>query len=167
MMLIQVKITTIDVPGSWIVDRVKQLAGVFAIDVAAYAVMSNHYHLVLRVDAERARGWSNEEVLRRWTQLFDGPVLVQRLLSGQGGEMDQATLNAIDEWTATYRSRLCDISWFMRILNETVARQTNAEDQVTGHFWEPAGYTAGHGERSVPVCRPMAASSACSNQAWA
>lgn len=46
---------------AWIVDRVKQLAGVFAIDVAAYAVMSNHYHLVLRVDAERAQGWSNEE----------------------------------------------------------------------------------------------------------
>jgi REP element-mobilizing transposase RayT len=120
----------------WIVDRVKQLSGVFAIDVAAYAVMSNHYHLVLRVDAERAKGWSNEEVLRRWTQLFDGPMLVQRLLSGQGGEMDQATLNAIDEWTATYRARLCDLSWFMRILNETVARQANAEDKITGRFWE-------------------------------
>lgn len=120
----------------WIVDRVKQLAGVFAIDVAAYAVMSNHYHLVLRVDAERAMGWSNEEVLRRWTQLFDGPMLVQRLLSGQGSEMDQATLDAIGEWTATYRSRLCDLSWFMRILNETVARQANAEDKVTGRFWE-------------------------------
>lgn len=74
--------------------------------------------------------------MRRWTQLFDGPLLVQRLLSGQGGEMDQATLNAIDEWTATYRARLCDISWFMRILNETVARQANAEDEVTGRFWE-------------------------------
>ncbi len=121
---------------AWIVDRVKQLAGVFAIDVAAYAVMSNHYHLVLRVDAGRAQGWSNEEVLRRWTQLYDGPLLVQRLLSGQGGDMDQATLNAIDEWTATYRARLSDISWFMRILNETVARQANAEDEVTGHFWE-------------------------------
>jgi REP element-mobilizing transposase RayT len=121
---------------AWIVDRVKQLAGVFAIDVAAYAVMSNHYHLVLRVDAERAQGWSNEEALRRWTQLFDGPLLVQRLLSGQGEEMDQATLNAIDEWAATYRARLCDLSWFMRVLNETVARQANAEDGVTGRFWE-------------------------------
>ena len=120
----------------WIVDRFRQLAGVFAIDVAAYAVMSNHYHLVLRIDAMRARSWSKEEVLRRWTQLFDGPVLVQRLLAGKGDEMDQATLVAIDEWTEAYRSRLCEISWFMRILNESIARQANAEDKVSGHFWE-------------------------------
>lgn len=121
---------------AWIVDRVKQLAGVFAIDVAAYAVMSNHYHLVLRVDAERARGWSNEEVLRRWTQLFDGPKLVQTRLSDQAEALDEASLARVDEWAETYRARLMDISWFMRVLNETIARQANAEDKVTGRFWE-------------------------------
>ena len=120
----------------WIVERVKQLSGVFAIDVAAYAVMSNHYHIVLRIDAERAKSWSRDEVLRRWTQLFDGPMLVQRLLAGHAEEMDPATLKRIDEWAETYRTRLCDLSWFMRILNETVARQANAEDEVTGRFWE-------------------------------
>lgn len=124
----------------WIVERVKQLASVFAIDVAAYAVMSNHYHLVLRVDAERAQGWSRDEVLRRWTRLFDGPVLVQRLQSAQErGEdacLDPATLARIDEWAETYRARLMDISWFMRVLNETIARQANAEDKLTGRFWE-------------------------------
>ena len=67
----------------WIVERIKQLAGVFAIDVAAYAVMSNHFHVVVRIDAERARGWSREEILCRWTQLFDGPLAVQRLLAGR------------------------------------------------------------------------------------
>ena len=121
---------------AWIVDRVKQLAGVFAIDVAAYAVMSNHYHLVLRVDAERARGWSHEEVLRRWTQLFDGPKLVQARLSDQAETLDDASLARVDEWAETYRARLMDISWFMRVLNETIARQANAEDKVTGRFWE-------------------------------
>ena len=121
---------------AWIVDRVKQLAGVFAIDVAAYAVMSNHYHLVLRVDAERARGWRHEEVLRRWTQLFDGPKLVQARLSDKAETLDDASLARVDEWAETYRARLMDISWFMRVLNETIARQANAEDKVTGRFWE-------------------------------
>jgi len=124
----------------WIVERVKQLASVFAIDVAAYAVMSNHYHLVLRVDAERAQGWSRDEVLRRWTQLFDGPVLVQQLQAaqerGEDADLDAATLTRIDEWAESYRTRLMDISWFMRVLNETIARQANAEDKVTGRFWE-------------------------------
>lgn len=124
----------------WIVERVKQLSSVFAIDVAAYAVMSNHYHLVLRVDVERAAAWSRDEVLRRWTQLFDGPVLVQRLQAaqerGEDAGFDAATLVRIDEWAETYRARLMDISWFMRVLNETIARQANAEDKVTGRFWE-------------------------------
>ncbi len=120
----------------WIVERVKQLAGVFAIDVAAYAVMSNHYHLVVRIDAERAAGWSDDEVLRRWAHLFDGPPAVQRLLAGKGEELDAATLEAIGRWAETYRARLVDLSWFMRVLNESIARQANAEDEVTGRFWE-------------------------------
>ena len=61
----------------WIVERLQQLAAVFAIDVSAYAVMSNHVHVVVRVDAERALAWDRDEVLRRWTQLFTGPELVQ------------------------------------------------------------------------------------------
>ena len=120
----------------WIVERVKQLSGVFAIDVAAYAVMSNHYHLVVRVGAERAQSWSREEVLRRWTQLFDGPLAVQQVLQGKGDALDTATQRAIDEWAEKYRARLSDLSWFMRVLNETIARQANAEDHVTGRFWE-------------------------------
>ena len=98
----------------WIAERVKQLAGVFAIDVAAYAVMSNHYHLVLRVDAGRADGWSREEVLRRWTQLFDGPALVQQLLAARERDEEPgfsaAMMSRIDEWVQTYRARLMDVS---------------------------------------------------------
>jgi hypothetical protein len=66
----------------WIVERVQRLAAVFAIDVAAYAVMSNHFHLVVRVDAERARAWDRDEVLRRWTELFTGPELEMQGTSG-------------------------------------------------------------------------------------
>ena len=61
---------------------------------------------------------------------------MQRLLAGKGDELDEATHLAIDQWAETYRARLGDLSWFMRVLNESIARKANAEDQVTGHFWE-------------------------------
>ncbi len=120
----------------WIETRIRELASVFTIDVAAYAVMSNHYHVVLRVDADRAQALSDDAVLRRWTQLFTGPQLVQRYLSEARGQMGQAECDKVAEFAALYRSRLHDLSWFMRVLNESIARQANAEDDCTGRFWE-------------------------------
>jgi putative transposase len=66
----------------WIVAKLKELAEIFAIDVCAYAVMSNPYPGVLRVDSGRAQGGSEKEVLSRWRQLFRGGVLVERVLKG-------------------------------------------------------------------------------------
>jgi len=120
----------------WIVERMEQLAGVFAVDVAAYAVMSNHFHQVVRVDAERAQAWSDDEVLRRWTKLYTGPELVQQYLHDGGVGMVDAQLEAVQSWVATYRARLGDLSWYMRVLNESISRMANAEDGVTGRFWE-------------------------------
>ena len=81
----------------WLTDRIRQLAGVFALDVAAYAVMSNHFHLVLHVDVDRARSWDVDQVLRRWTQVFAGPEVVRQYLqdprplgSGPGGGSDRS-----------------------------------------------------------------------------
>jgi len=37
---------------------------------------------------------------------------------------------------AEFRERLMDISWFMKCLNEFIARKANAEDKCTGHFWD-------------------------------
>lgn len=121
----------------WIETRIRELASVFTIDVAAYAVMSNHYHVVLRVDAERAAGLTDDEVLARWTQLFTGPLMVQRYLQPAArAAMGSAECDKVREMAHTYRQRLCDLSWFMRVLNESIARQANAEDGVKGHFWE-------------------------------
>jgi REP element-mobilizing transposase RayT len=120
----------------WIAERIKQLAAIFAIDVAAYAVMSNHYHIVVRIDRERALAWSLEEVLERWTQLFSGPLLVTRFLSGARGQMTAAEIAKVEELCQEYRARFHDLSWFMRTLNEHIARRANAEDGVKGRFWE-------------------------------
>ena len=116
------------------VDRIRFLTTVFAIDVAAYAVMSNHYHLVVYIDESEALDWSEEEVCERWQQLYHIHPLVERLQKRQSScqaERDKAH-NMINEW----RSRLSDLSWLMRNLNEHIARKANAEDNCKGRFWE-------------------------------
>jgi len=120
----------------WIETRMRKLTSVFAIDIAAYSVMNNHYHLVVRIDEERTNGWSDEEVLKRWTQLFTGPLFVQRYLTDARSEMSDSELDRVGQWVELYRQRLCDLSWMMRVLNESIARMANAEDNCTGRFWE-------------------------------
>ncbi|WP_066018016.1 transposase [Endozoicomonas atrinae] len=118
----------------WVVDSLKELSGVFAIEVCAYAVMSNHYHVVVFINRESGESWDTKAVLQRWTSLFTGPLLVQRFLSGVS--LDKSELLRVEAFAEEYRSRLLDISWFMRCLNEHLAREANKEDGCKGRFWE-------------------------------
>ena len=118
----------------WVIERMHYLASVFNIDICAYAIMSNHYHLVLHVDEQLNEGLSNEQVCERWCELYSKPVLVERWLSEQTISVaeNKAALTIIHGW----RERLVDISWFMRCLNEFIARKANKEDECSGRFWE-------------------------------
>ncbi|MFQ2269176.1 transposase [Aeromonas enteropelogenes] len=118
----------------WVVDRVGQLSRLFAIGICAYAVMSNHYHLALKVDAEQAQGWSEREVAERWAGLFQWPLLVRRWY--QGDALIEPELTVVQGLIKKWRGRLYSISWFIRLLNEGLARQANQEDSCKGHFWE-------------------------------
>tara|TARA_B110000971_G_C19762079_1_gene386905 strand:- start:35 stop:544 length:510 start_codon:yes stop_codon:yes gene_type:complete len=96
--------------------------------------MHNHYHVVLFIDKDCAEHWSDFEVAEHWHQLFKGNAYSQRFLNGESLSLaEQATLSrSIQLW----RARLMDLSWFMRILNEGIARLANQEDDCTGRFWE-------------------------------
>jgi hypothetical protein len=48
----------------------------------------------------------------------------------------QAEQMFIETKVAEWRQRLCDLSWFMRCLNEFIARRANHEDHCKGRFWE-------------------------------
>ena len=105
----------------WIVDRLKYLADIFAIKICAYAIMNNHYHVVLHVNEKETEQWTDEEVIRRWSCIFK-----------KDAEDNQHLKHKIKLW----RERLTSVSWFMRCLNEKIAREVNEEDDCKGRFWE-------------------------------
>ena len=118
----------------WVESQLLKLAGVFAIDVAAYAVMSNHLHVVLSVDIYESNSWTEREVVEHWHQIFMGTEITQKFAKGEVIESHE--IERLKHSIAQYRSRLSDISWFMRALNEPIARMANKEDNCTGRFWE-------------------------------
>jgi hypothetical protein len=77
------------------------LAGIYAIDIAAYAIMSNHYHAVLYIDQQRGLDWSDAEVIVRWHQLFRGSELSRR--DSRGEELDRAGQHALAEQVTEWR----------------------------------------------------------------
>lgn len=121
----------------WVEDRLRLLADVFAIDLCAYAIMHNHTHLVLYVDKQKAMSWSHSEVLNRWHTLHKGTKLAHQYLTRNAtATISEHERQTIEKMIDVYRKRLFDISWFMRLLNEFIAKQANKEDNCSGHFWE-------------------------------
>ena len=117
----------------WVEDKLLSISQVFAIDVCAYAVMSNHSHLVFFIDEQRAKAWSMDEVITRWHQLFKGTFLTQQYCRGE--KLIAPLQEMVNATAEVYRERLMNISWFMRILNEDIARKANGEDNCTGRFY--------------------------------
>ncbi|WP_372627752.1 transposase [Arsukibacterium sp.] len=119
---------------AWIEQRIRLLASLFAIDICAYAIMSNHLHIVVKLQPQQATDWSSQDVLLRWTSIHKGTLLVQRYL--KNSTLGAAELDTLHSCIDVYRQRLTSLSWFMKCLNEPIARQANKEDGCTGHFWE-------------------------------
>ena len=117
----------------WVLARIALLAEVFTIEICAYAVMANHYHLVIRINQNKALRLSDQDVALRWGRLFSLPAIVEVWLKGQADNLES---DLVQRQIALWRRRLADVSWYMRCLNEYIARQANAEDGCTGRFWE-------------------------------
>ena len=118
----------------WLEDKLHQTASAFAIKLCAYAVMNNHYHVVLNVREDTAQSWTNLEVVQRWHSLFSGTAISQ--LFELGAPLKPSELEHVSDCVNRWRKRLTDISWFMRVVNESIARRANAEDECKGRFWE-------------------------------
>lgn len=120
----------------WIQDRLELLSGCYCVDVFSYSVMSSHWHVVLRTRPDLADELSAEEVARRWVRIYprkhNGGPAAQELAV----ETRLKEIIANPQRVETLRLRLGSLSQFMKAMNEQIARRSNREDGVTGHFWE-------------------------------
>lgn len=118
----------------WVEDRILFLAEYFCIDVCAYAVMSNHHHLVLHINADENKKLTQMEVCQRWHKLYKGTQLTKKYLHGD--DLNNIEWQAVQEKLKVWRLELQNISRFMWALNESIARKANTEDKCSGRFWE-------------------------------
>ncbi len=114
----------------WVEDRLLFLSTVFSIEVCAFAIMSNHSHVVLHVNVEKANDWTDKQVCSRWHKLHKGTLLTQKFMSTDSPLLTDAQRTTLHATLSIYRQRLTDISWFMRELNEPIARKANHEDNA-------------------------------------
>jgi REP element-mobilizing transposase RayT len=118
----------------YIENRLRLLSDYAAVEMAAYSVMSNHLHVVLRMRRDLSDDWSDREVARRWLTLFPR----RGVSDGQGPEpsAEDIAIAARSPQVAQWRGRLADLGWAMKALKEDLSRTFNREDQCSGAFWE-------------------------------
>ena len=115
----------------WVEARIALIGECFSVGIYAYAVMSNHLHLVLQIDPRTTKNWPDDEVAQRWVRLFPA-----RDDSDQARTFKQNQLIANRVRLELCRERLGSLSWLMKFLAEPIARQANLEDCCKGRFWE-------------------------------
>jgi hypothetical protein len=78
---------------AWIEDRIRLLATVFSIDIGSYAIMSNHHHIVVKIDAAISKSWSFDEVVQRRPCIHKGPFIIQK--HQKGDAIGEAEMNVL------------------------------------------------------------------------
>ncbi len=115
-------------------NKILELSDIFALDICAYSVMSNHYHLVLHINRDKALNWSFDEVIKQWHKCYKGTFLSQCYLKNE--TLLKSQMKVLKDTVTQWRKQLMDLSRFMWVLNEHIARGANKADNCTGRFWE-------------------------------
>jgi REP element-mobilizing transposase RayT len=104
-----------------LIETIEHFSPVYFCDVAAFTVMGNHYHLVVKFDGER--GVDREE-LRARTRIMYPSMAAQAQINDWS-----------DEQWEHYRKRLFDVAEFMRNIQMAYARWYNRAYDRHGRFW--------------------------------
>ncbi len=126
----------------WLKDRLFHLAKYFSVELDAFAIMSNHFHLVVYYDPLACNQWTDDEVAYRWVEAFP-----PRLTNAGAGDLEarkslmRDRLKEQPEQLLSLRRRLGSLSAFMKHLKQPIAWRANQEDDCRGHFFEGRFYS--------------------------
>ena len=104
-----------------LLEIIEHFSGIYFCQVAAFAVMGNHYHLVVRFEPKRA---VPRELLE---------ARARRMYPGTRFELTVGTWNQ-EDWER-YQKRLFDLSEYMRNVQAAFARWYNTTFERRGRFW--------------------------------
>lgn len=119
---------------NWIPERLRFFAGIFCIDIVVYAIMENHFHLILQNRPDLALRLTPNELATRWLKLHPTkPMKKEARFAPTADEIKDVLIRFKKE---TLSKRFADISWFMRELDQYVAVKANKDDKCRGSFFE-------------------------------
>jgi len=119
----------------WLDEQLIHQARHFGIVLLCQAIRSNHFHLVLRSRPDVVAEGDDTEVARRRLMLCP-------TRRDQGGtpevpsEFEPDHIRNDKAKVKNIRSRLSDISWWLRLLSQNIAQRANKEERELGKFWQ-------------------------------
>ena len=129
-----------DYRRDWIKQRLYHLARSFAIEVTAYSIMSDHFHIAVYFDPLESQRWDESEVADRWLAAFP-PKSVLKKEFAEVVALHKEILLENPKRINHARQTLGSMSKFMQYLKQPIARRANVEDACTGHFFEGRFYS--------------------------
>ncbi|MEE9403569.1 MAG: hypothetical protein V3V20_01635 [Algisphaera sp.] len=118
-----------------LLQQLERLASFTAVGIAGWSVMDNHLHLLLKVDTDAARSWSDREVARRWLKLHPARDGYRNRIEVEEGHVDVLVDTPDATFIPELRERLTSISHFMKELKQEMTQQINKLEDTIGSLW--------------------------------
>lgn len=112
---------------------ISQVADFSGVEVLTYCVMSNHFHVLVRICPEREV--SDAELVRRFKVLYPKPTDFQPATAADIERVLAAGGEAADQVRAQFLARMGDVSQFMKTLKQRFSMWFNKSHDRYGPVW--------------------------------
>ena len=110
-----------------------QIADYCGVHVLTHAIMSNHFHILVRVP--RKTDLPDAELLRRYQVLYPKPTQFQTTRIEAIEEMLKQGGRDADRWRKKQLALMCDLSQYMKLLKQRFSIWFNRTHERQGTLW--------------------------------